>query len=147
MAELLKPDLYAVEGTASAPDRPSLKGCKCLHCGFVFFPPQAYGCEMCGQTGDDLQPVALSGYGTLLASAKVHIHNSSAAAAIGEIRQLEAPFMIGTIKLDDGPTVRTLLVDVDDRTLIPGQRMASKLVPVGSSARMVVLDLRFTLAS
>jgi hypothetical protein len=42
--------------------------------------------------------------------------------------------------------VRTLLVDVDERALKPGQRMVSKLVSVGSGAQTIV-DLRFTTAS
>lgn len=134
--ELLKPALYATEGTASVPDHPSLKGGKC-QCGYVFFPLQTYGCEVCGRTGDALQPVALSGRGTLIASSTVHIHAA---------KNHEAPFTIGAIKLDDGPTVRTLLVDVDARALKPGQPMVTKIVPVSSTAGKT-FDLRFTTAS
>lgn len=134
--ELLKPALYATEGTASVPDHPSLKGGKC-QCGYVFFPLQTYGCEVCGRTGDALQPVALSGRGTLIASSTVHIHAA---------KNHEAPFTIGAIKLDDGPTVRTLLVDVDAKALKPGQPMVTKIVPVSSAAGKT-FDLRFTTAS
>jgi uncharacterized OB-fold protein len=134
--ELLKPALYATEGTASVPDHPSLKGGKC-QCGYVFFPLQTYGCEVCGRTGDALQPVALSGRGTLIASSTVHIHAA---------KNQEAPFTIGAIKLDDGPTVRTLLVDVDAKALKPGQPMVTQLVPVSSAAGKT-FDLRFTTAS
>lgn len=134
--ELLKPALYATEGTASVPDHPSLKGGKC-QCGYVFFPLQTYGCEVCGRTGDALQPVALSGRGTLIASSTVHIHAA---------KNHEAPFTIGAIKLDDGPTVRTLLVDVDAKALKPGQPMVTRMVPVSSAAGKT-FDLRFTAAS
>ncbi len=134
--ELLKPALYAAEGTASVPDHPSLKGGKC-QCGYVFFPLQTYGCEVCGRTGDALQPMALSGRGTLIASSTVHIHAA---------KNHEAPFTIGAIKLDDGPTVRTLLVDVDAKGLKPGQAMVTKMVPVSSAAGST-FDLRFTTAS
>ncbi|WP_051379842.1 Zn-ribbon domain-containing OB-fold protein [Bradyrhizobium murdochi] len=146
MAELLKPDLYAQDGTTSAPKHPSLKGGKCAHCGFVFFPLQAYGCEVCGQSGDCLQPFALAGSGTLIASAKVHAYTPDAKAVAADVKPLEAPFVIGTIKLDDGPTIRTLVTDVDETTLKRGQRMMSKLVPVGTGARTIV-DLRFIPAS
>lgn len=143
--EILKPSLYATDGTAAVPDHPSLKGGKCASCGYVFFPFQAYGCEVCGQSGAALQPLALSGAGTLIASAKVHIH-SPRAPAEKDVKPLAAPFTIGSIKLDDGPTVRTLLVDIDESSLKPGQRMVTKLVSVGSDARPIV-DLRFTAAS
>ncbi|WOH63950.1 Zn-ribbon domain-containing OB-fold protein [Bradyrhizobium sp. BWA-3-5] len=146
MPELLKSDLYASEGTTSAPDYPSLKGGKCAHCGYVFFPLQPYGCEVCGRAGDSLKPLALSGCGTLIASTKVHIHKPRAPAERSDIKPREAPFMIGSIKLDDGPTIRTLLVDADERALKPGQRVVGKLVPVGEGAQ-VILDLRFTPAS
>jgi uncharacterized OB-fold protein len=143
--DLLKPLLYSAEGTAKASDAPSLKGGKCSACGYVFFPLQAYGCEVCGQTGEALQPHALSGTGTLVASAKVHIHNPRAPAKDNGVKPHEAPFTIGSIKLDDGPTVRTLLVDVDEAALRPGQRMVTRLVSVASGDREI-LDLRFTAA-
>lgn len=143
--EILKPALYDTEGTSALPDHPSLRGGKC-QCGYVFFPLQTYGCEVCGRTGDALQPIALSGGGTLIASATVHIHAGRTPPAKADVKPHAAPFTIGSIKLDDGPTVRTLLVDVDERALKPGQRMVSKLVSVGSGAQTIV-DLRFTTAS
>ncbi|MDA9521887.1 hypothetical protein XI06_16600 [Bradyrhizobium sp. CCBAU 11434] len=146
MSRILKPTLYAIEGTSAAPNYPSLKGGKCLHCGYVFFPLQTYGCEVCGESGAALQPMALSGCGTLIASAKVHIHAPPAPALNPDAKAHEAPFTIGSIKLDDGPTIRTLLLNQDERILAPGQRMVSKLVSVGSGVR-ITLDLRFTPAS
>jgi uncharacterized OB-fold protein len=143
--EILKPSLYATEGTTAVPDHPSLKGGKCAGCGYVFFPLQTYGCEVCGQSGAALQPFALSGAGTLIASAKVHIH-APRTAAEKDVKPLAAPFTIGSIKLDDGPTVRTLLVDIDEGSLKPGQKMVAKLVSVGGDTRAIV-DLRFTAAS
>lgn len=143
--EILKPSLYAREGTTAVPDHPSLKGGKCAGCGYVFFPLQAYGCEVCGRSGAALQPLALSGAGTLIASAKVHIH-SPRTPGEKDVKPLAAPFTIGSIKLDDGPTVRTLLVDIDEGNLKPGQRMVTRLVPVGNDGRAIV-DLRFTAAS
>ena len=67
-SELLKPTLYAAEGTAAVPDHPALHGGKCT-CGHVFFPMQTYGCEVCGRNGDALQPLRLSGRGKLIATA------------------------------------------------------------------------------
>jgi uncharacterized OB-fold protein len=127
---LLKPALYRAEGTERAPSRPALLGGRCA-CGYVFFPLQAYGCERCGSA--ELKPYALAGEGTLLASARVHLHAG---------KKREAPFTVGAIKLDDGPIVRTLLVD-DARAFRPGDRMATTLVSVKDENATDKLDLRF----
>ncbi|WP_225708717.1 OB-fold domain-containing protein [Bradyrhizobium cenepequi] len=82
----------------------------------------------------------------MIASAKVHLHNPTASVANTDVIDRETPFTIGSMKLDDGPTIRTLMVDADERALKPGQRMVSKLVPIGRSAQTIV-DLRFTPAS
>src|SRR5262245_20452118 len=96
---LLKPALYA-----AVPDGvPVLRGGRC-RCGYVFFPMQTYGCERCGCAGDALTPAALAGRGRLVATARVHLHADPARPA---------PFTIGTIALDAGPVIRTLLIDTD----------------------------------
>lgn len=127
---LLKPALYRAEGSTAVPDRPALLGGECA-CGYVFFPLQRYGCELCG--GLDLRPRVLSGAGRLLSSARVHLH-------MGKGR--EAPFTVGAIALDDGPIVRTLIED--GVTLLPGDRMATGLVAVTDPDGAPRLDLRFT---
>jgi uncharacterized protein len=130
---LLKPTLYAETGTAAVPDRPALLGGRC-RCGHVFFPMQVFGCEVCGRHGADLQPMALNGRGKLLSSTVVHLHADKSRAA---------PFSIGKVALDDGPVVRTLLVD-PAAELAPGTEMVSALVPVETREDGTVLhDLRF----
>jgi len=126
---LLKPTLYRSEGTADAPTRPALLGGVCDK-GHVCFPLQHYGCERCGSV--DLRPRPLAGVGRLLASARVHLHAS---------KSREAPFSVGAIQLDDGPIVRTLLVD--DAPLTAGMRMATILVVVADAEGRACLDLRF----
>ncbi|HTP77464.1 MAG TPA: OB-fold domain-containing protein [Rhizomicrobium sp.] len=126
---LLKPALYRAEGSDADPAHPALLGGVCT-CGYVFFPMQTYGCERCGGTA--LKSRALSGRGTLLASARVHLH-------AGKNRQ--APFTVVSVALDDGPIVRTLLDgDADVR---PGDPMATTLVPVRDPEGEARLDLRF----
>jgi len=125
---LLKPALYRREGTAAEPMSPALLGGRCA-CGHVFFPLQTYGCERCG--GVDIAPLALSGAGRLLASARVHLH-------AGKGR--EAPFTIGAIKLEDGPIVRTLIEDESPRI---GAAMAAILTAVVDAEGAPRLDLRF----
>lgn len=131
MDELLKPALYRAEGTTTVPQRPALLGGACASCGYLFFPLQRYGCEKCG--GLDLEPRALSGAGRLLASARVHLH-----AGKGRV----APFTIGSIRLDDGPIVRTLIVD-EAGPLEVGRRMVATLEAVTDAEGAPRLDLRF----
>jgi hypothetical protein len=130
---LLKPGLYRAEGTPRAPNHPALLGGACA-CSYVFFPMQAFGCERCGRL--DAAPRALSGIGHLLASARVHLH-------AGKGR--EAPFTVGAVALDDGPIVRTLIVDGSEPPRV-GDRMATVLEPVTDLEGAPRLDLRFAAA-
>ncbi|MBN9086800.1 MAG: OB-fold domain-containing protein [Reyranella sp.] len=120
MDALLKPSLYTPAAT--------LLGGRCA-CGHVFYPMQTHGCEVCGRHGGDLQPMTLSGRGTLLSSTVVHLHADKARPA---------PFSIGKIALEEGPVVRTLLVDPAP-SIAPGTAMKATLVPVEDGKR----DLRF----
>lgn len=134
-ASLLKPKLYKSTGAMAEPDVScTLSGGRCV-CGYVFFPMQFYGCEQCGRSGEALQRADLSGRGTLLASAVVHVHQG----------EREAPFVVGTVQLTDGPVVRTLLDrPADAPALTPGQSMQAVLKPAGQDAEGgLLLDLRF----
>ncbi len=133
MPDLLKPAMYQSTGTAADPAHPALLGGACT-CGYVYFPMQAFGCERCGRT--DVAPRALSGRGKLLASTRVHLHN-------GKHRQ--APFTVGSVALDDGPIVRTILID-DDKPFHPGDMMVTTLVAVSDAEGAAKQDLRFARA-
>ena len=131
MTELLKPALYRQEGTDAVPGHPALLGGACVACGYIFFPLQRYGCEKCGALA--IAPRALSGAGRLLAQASVHLH-------AGKGR--EAPFTVGAVRLDDGPIVRTLIVE-GTGPLAVGQRVATTLETVADPEGAARLDLRF----
>jgi uncharacterized OB-fold protein len=126
---LLKPELYA----AADPDPPVLLGGRC-RCGHIFFPMQTYGCERCGATGSALAPLSLAGRGRLVATATVHLHADPARPA---------PFVVGTIALDDGPVIRTLLVDTTPSDRHPSARVEALLVPAARADGTEALDLRF----
>ncbi len=113
---LLKPLIYKEEGTPSLPESPALLGGKCS-CGYVFFPIQSYGCEKCGQHGDALQSIELTGRGKIVASTQVHLHAG----------KRETPFVVAAIELEDGPVVRTLM-DKPDVQVNPGDAVVSVLV-------------------
>lgn len=127
---LLKPALYRKDGSAADPAHPALLGGAC-RCGYVFFPMQNFGCERCGAT--NLEPRALTGRGKLIASARVHLH-------AGKHRQ--APFTVGSIALEDGPIVRTILID-SERGFKPGDAVVTTLVEVPDAEGHAKLDLRF----
>ncbi|HYM35435.1 MAG TPA: hypothetical protein VET48_08570 [Steroidobacteraceae bacterium] len=125
--QLLKPALYTATSAG-----PVLLGGICK-CGYIFFPMQAYGCEKCGRYGDALQPKQLRGSGKLLNAAVVHLHAD---------KRRVVPFAIGTIWLDDGPVVRTLLSDTDLANTSHA-RVRAELVSVTQENGSSALDLRF----
>ena len=129
-ATVSSPVLYS----ASSDGPPKLNGARCRACGYVFFPPQFYGCEICGASGDDLQPMALKGEGMLSSFATVHLHQG---------KGIEAPFTVGVILLDDGPAIRAILAQKTDTGLKIGDRMRSELVRVAAEGSEHE-ELRFT---
>lgn len=91
-----------------------LRGGKC-RCGYIFFPFQGYGCEMCGATGDHTKELALVPEGELVSSTTVFVYKGS---------QRVAPFMVGAIRLKAGPVIRVLIDHpLDGKPLLPGQHM------------------------
>jgi uncharacterized OB-fold protein len=110
------PVLFRAAGTDALPGRPALLGGRCRACGYVFFPLQPYGCESCGSA--ELESLALTGRGRLVASARVHMH-------AGQGRT--APFTVGSIALDDGAVVRSVLEHDGVAPLKPGTLMTSRL--------------------
>lgn len=128
------PDLYS----ASSERDPALNGGRCRACGYVFFPPQSYGCEVCGAGPDLLEPATLAARGTLSSFATVHLHQGGG---------MEAPFTAGVILLEAGPAVRAILAQRTDEGLRIGDRMHGVLVPIGNSEGAgETVELRFARA-
>ena len=122
-------DLY------SAAAEPALNGGRCRACGYVFFPPQWYGCEVCGAGIEQLEGKALVGRGKLSSFATVHLHQG---------KGIEAPFTVGVIVLDDGPAIRALLTEKTGAGLKIGDRMRAVLVAAADDeSNAPVNELRF----
>ena len=85
----------------TAEDPPRLRGVRCDACGAVAFPPFGIGCEVCGS--DAIGTVSLAGAGTVHSVATVHLHGG---------KDIDAPFTIAEIQLDDGPLIRATLVEL-----------------------------------
>jgi len=125
------PGLYPAEGS-----RPPLYGQRCSACSRVTFPPNPYGCEVCGAAAESLETQELAGSGTLRAFATVHLH-----PGMGGI---QAPFTVASIALDDGPSIRATLTCPTDEALSVGDRVHSVLVPQGTDGEgNETVELRF----
>jgi uncharacterized OB-fold protein len=124
---LSHPDLYRATGTGVA-----LLAMRCSSCGHVALPRQRYGCEKCGSlaTGE----IELDAVGTLASFATVHLHQS---------KSIAAPFVIGEVALDGGPTIRITLVEPSDAGLRIGARMKGVLHPM-TTDEGTKSELRFT---
>lgn len=145
MAMLLKPELYAATADETAGSVAILRGGECRRCGFIFFPYQCYGCEKCGAIGQDLVPRTLSGRGTLVSCATVHVHNSEDRLHVSA--PLRPPFVIAAIRLDEGPFLRSILLGGNEHTLHCGDHLVATLVVADSGQAQPcdgeTLDLRF----
>ena len=97
----------------------TLAGMACARCGHLAFPAQHYGCEKCGATGDDLKSKALGARGPLLAFATVNLHYG---------KDIDAPYIVGSIELEDGPTIRCTLVEDNEGALEHGAVMKGQIV-------------------
>jgi uncharacterized OB-fold protein len=127
------PGLYAIDDGGS----PSLYGRRCLDCGYVFFPPHAFGCEVCGALPERTEPIALAGRGVLRSFAVVHRHGGGDAGT---------PLIVGEIALDAGPTVRAVLHGGEELAI--GDRMRSVLWPAPSPGTAEEkIELRFEKAA
>jgi uncharacterized protein len=76
-----------------------LSGSRCSRCGLVAFPAEPYGCERCGAHGDELVAAGLSAAGRVRCFATVHRHHNP---------DLEAPFTVVEVVLDDGPALKAV---------------------------------------
>ncbi|MEJ0028815.1 MAG: hypothetical protein WDN01_22540 [Rhizomicrobium sp.] len=112
----------------------TLFGQQCRKCGHIGFPQQIYGCETCGAYGKMLAPQELEAIGLLISFAEVHRYQG---------REIEAPFVIGEIRLQSGPLLRCTLDQRGESGLYIGAEMCGSLTaPTGERPS----ELRFRLA-
>ncbi|MGG7102439.1 Zn-ribbon domain-containing OB-fold protein [Rhodococcus sp. 24CO] len=94
-----EPLLYSVDEGGT----PTLAGVRDSS-GFISYPPQAAGSLLNGDHGTQLHTVPLSGRGRIHATATVRFHTSP---------DIDTPFTVASIVLDEGPLVRGILDVVD----------------------------------
>ncbi|PIF73794.1 hypothetical protein CLU95_0911 [Variovorax sp. 54] len=133
MTTLRNQGFYAEEGTAALLTSPALRAVKSSS-GHISFPPQHYGCQLTGDTGESLVEVLLSGRGRLHAQSTVHMHSRPVPPV---------PFTVVEVVLDDGPLVRGLLATAQTAPLKHGATLVTCLEEVQNEAGETVRDLRF----
>jgi uncharacterized OB-fold protein len=88
-------------------DTPNLMGTQCDACSTRFFPPLGIGCEVCGS--EHLAAITMPTTGTVHSTTTVHLYTG---------KDIEAPFTMAEISLDDGPLIRATLTDVTEDDVI-----------------------------
>lgn len=89
-----------------------LEGTVCANCGAKFFPPRQV-CTECKSS--NLQPHEFAGHG------EVYSFTTVSQAPLGHEGNL--PYIVGMVKLDEGPLVEAQITDVNPRDMKIGQRV------------------------
>ena len=98
-----------------------IRGSKCAKCGTLHLPPRPV-CPGCG--GSEMTWEDVSGDGVIRAFTVVHVPLST---MVGR-----SPYAVAVVKLDDGPSVTGLVLDVDDGdTLSVGALVAAEFAKEG----------------
>ena len=98
-----------------------IRGSKCAKCGALHLPPRPV-CPGCG--GSEMTWEDVSGDGVIRAFTVVHVPLST---MVGR-----SPYAVAVVKLDDGPSVTGLVLDVDDGdTLSVGALVAAEFAKEG----------------
>lgn len=111
-------------------------GHRCASCDRVAFPPDPYACEQCGAEADQLKEVELGASGRIHSLATVHRHHNE---------DMATPFTVATIVLDDGPSLKAVLIgDLDGAAV--GSAVVGVTETTGTDdSGTELLDLRFSL--
>jgi uncharacterized OB-fold protein len=116
-------------------DPPVLLGTRCGACDAAFFPPLGVGCEICGAAEESLRSAPLRATGRLQAFATVFRHPGT---------DIETPFTVAEIELDDGPVVRALMLAPTDDDLAVNDGVAGAWISCGATEKgEEIIDLRF----
>ncbi|MGB3625616.1 MAG: OB-fold domain-containing protein [Henriciella sp.] len=115
-------------------EAPRLKGQHCCACGRVAFPPNPYGCEICGASGEQIEEQLLDGKGRLLAFVTTHHANQ---------RDIAVPYTVASIALEDGPVIRALMKTPTDAELNVNDAVEAVLVSSETAAGDASPQLRF----
>ena len=103
-----------------------IRGSECVKCGAQHLPPRPI-CSECG--GSNMSWRDVSRDGVIQAFTVVYVPLSS---MVGR-----SPYAVAVVKLDDGPSVSGLILDVDEgRLLHVGARVVADLVKEGETTSL-----------
>ncbi len=103
-----------------------IRGSKCSKCDTLHLPPRPV-CPGCG--GSEMTWGDVSGDGVIRAFTVVHVPLST---MVGR-----SPYAVAVVKLDDGPSVTGLLLEVDEGdTLSVGARVVAEFVKEGEKTTL-----------
>jgi uncharacterized OB-fold protein len=122
-------EMLSVDASGS----PLLSGMKCETCGHIAFPEQSYGCEKCGEN-EYIHGEKLACIGHLTSFATVHLHHA---------KNVTAPFIIGEVRLESGPTIRITMVESVPDSLSIGAPVNGIIFRSSQAATEEVAELRF----
>jgi uncharacterized OB-fold protein len=94
------------------PQRYRFESGKCKSCGKVFFPPRLV-CDQCGSR--EFETIRAKDEGTLLSYTVIRVPPSEFSD--------QAPYAVGIVELDGGPTITTQIADCDFDRLEIGSRV------------------------
>jgi hypothetical protein len=95
------------------PERYRLAGTQCMTCKTKYFPPRKL-CQTCRRKGK-IETFHFSGKGALFAFSEVH----SAPAGL----ELEIPYVLAIVQLEEGPKLTTQLVDCLEKDVKVGDQV------------------------
>lgn len=94
------------------PQRYRLIGSECNHCGGIYFPPRTVCPECRRDSVGKMVQRQLAGRGTVLTSTVVH--------QPADGFELQAPYVMAIVELEEGCRVMTQLIDVPPEGVKPG---------------------------
>lgn len=97
--------------------RYNLTGVECTNCGHVSFPQRSICPECRHESVGKLEPRQLAGKGQVVTHTVVHD------APTGF--ELEAPYIMAIVELDEGPRITAQIVDTDASDITVGTRVKS----------------------
>lgn len=112
-------------------ERYNLTGTKCNNCGYLTFPRRTL-CPKCRhESMGQLEDATFEGTGTLVTWTRVHDGL--------EGRELETPYLLGIVELDEGPRVTAQIVDLDPDEVELGMELESRFRKLGEASESGVV--------
>jgi len=119
------------------PYRYQLIGTHCVKCNETFFPPRRI-CPNCRGAGK-VEEMKLSGKGEVITYTVIRVPP--------EGFEKEAPYVVGIIRLDEGPSITSQIVDCQPEDVHIGSRVSAVFRKIGQegAAGMIHYGYKFVL--